>query len=148
MALYFKVLCSFVWLSCVSGLLERSDRPPCNDTLSSLRDLQDASLNPGAQSTDYVICVDLTSSNSAATDLLRYVSTEIKYASVIISGNKSLVNCEVLSRDLPLDDYSQFPLIFSNSSLVVIEDVHFEGCMRPLKFNWVTRVEIISSTLR
>ena len=154
MALYFNVFLLLSTCMCIcsaSGLLELIKRPPCNQTLTTLQQLKEVSINYNiTQSTDYVLCVDLV--QSTAPQQISYTTTEIEYASVIISGSNSVVRCETLrartTGQLPLSDYTQFPLIFSNSSLVIIEDVHFEGCMRPLQFKWVTRVELTSSSFR
>ena len=148
--LFFILVLSTCW-TCIysnSGLLEPARRPPCNQSLTSLQQLQEVSLNPATQSTDYVLCVNLM--QSATSQQISYSAAEILYASVIISGNSSVVRCEapLNTEQLPLNDYTQFPLIFANSSLVIIEGVQFEGCMRPLRFNWVTRVELTSSNFR
>ena len=149
--LYFILVLSTCYWTCIystSGLLESARRPPCNQTLTTLQQLQKITLNPATQSTDYVLCVNLM--QSAPLQQISYSAAEILYASVIISGNSSVVRCEapLSTEQLPLSDYTRFPLVFTNSSLVVIEGVQFEGCMRPLKFNWVTRVELTSSSFR
>ena len=153
MALYLSVFITIFsfWnpVYSVSGtLLEASERSPCNQTLASLQELQEASLNAVTQSPDYVLCVDLQSNRPAAPQYISYVDKDIAYSSVIITGNGSVVKCEKPSSELSLNDYSQFPLIFSNSSLVVIEGVSFEGCMRPIQFKWVRRVELTSTNFR
>lgn len=152
MALYhnFFLLLITCWMCSysTSGLLEPARRPSCNQTLTTLQQLQEATLNSITQSLDYILCVDLA--QSASPLQISYSAAEILYASVIITGNSSVVRCKTppTSGQLPLSDYTQFPLIFTNSSLVIVEGVHFEGCMRPLKFNWVTRVELTSSSFR
>ncbi len=149
--LNFVLFLSICWtcLYNTSGLLESARRPPCNQTLTTLQQLQEVSLNPATQSTDYVLCVNLM--QSVTSQQISYSAAEILYASVIISGNNSsIVRCmtPLSTEQLPLNNYTQFPLIFTNSSLVVIEGVQFEGCMRPLRFNWITRVELTSSSFR
>ena len=100
----------------------------------------------GRQSTDYVICVNLPAGN--VTEDVDYSTASIDFINVIITGSSgSVIKCRN-EQQLSLNDYTQFPLVFTNSSLVIIEGVHFEECMRPLKFNWVTRIEIVSSTFR
>ena len=143
---FLSLLTCWTCIHTISGKLESTRRPPCDQTLTNLRELQEASLNPATQSTDYVLCVNL----SAASQQISYSAAEILYASVIISGNSSVVRCEapLNTEQLPLSDYTQFPLTFTNSSLVIIEGVQFEGCMRPLKFKWVTRLELTSSSFR
>ena len=85
-----------------------------------------------------VLCVTLP---QGKVEVLNYSLQEIKYASVIISGNSSMVKCVASPKQ-----QTQYPLLFTNSSLVVLEGVHFMGCTRPLRFIWVTRIEIIQST--
>ena len=133
-------------ISCNSGSLELANRPRCNQTLASLKHLQEASLDVITRSNDYVLCVDLLGPSTL--EYIGYATTDIEYASVIISGNDSVVRCEPPTTELPLNDYTQFPLTFSNSSLVAIEGVRFESCLRPLQFKWVTRVELTSSSFR
>ena len=129
--------------SSFSSPLALEERPPCNQTLPSLSSLQETVNNLGRQSTDYVICVNLPAGN--VTENIDYSRMTIDSISVIITGNSgSVIKCRN-EQQLPLSDYTQFPLIFTNSSLVIIEGVHFEGCMRPLKLKWITRIEIISS---
>lgn len=134
-----------IYISSVSGLLQMTDRPQCNQTISNLKDIHETSEDVITRSADYVLCVDL---EPTALQNISYVTTDVLYASVIISGNGSVVKCEAPSAELPLNDYTRFPLAFSNSSLVVIEGVRFQGCLRPLQFKWVTRVELISSSFR
>ena len=137
----------FILWSCLLGCsfsspLALAERPPCNQILPSLSSLQEASSD--RQSTDYVICVNL----QAGTEDIDYSPVSIDSISVIITGSSgSVIKCRN-EQQLPLSDYTQFPLIFTNSSLVIIQGVRFEGCMRPLKFKWVTRIEIILSTFR
>lgn len=148
MAFYFNafaVIFASIYVSSVSGILKMADRPPCNQTLTNFEDLREATLVDITRSIDYVLCVDL---GPTALHNISYVTTDVEYASVIISGNSSVVKCEAPSINLPLNDYTRFPLVFSNSSLVVIEGVRFEGCLRPLQFKWVTRVELVSSSFR
>ena len=125
--------CSF------SSLPILAERPPCNQTLTSLSSLQEASL--GRLSTDFVICMNL----QPGAEEIDYSSVSIDSISVIITGSSgSVIKCRN-EQQLPLSDYTQFLLIFTNSSLVIIQGVQFEGCMRPLKFKWITKIEIISS---
>ena len=141
----FALIFVWIYISSVSGLLKMTDRPQCNQTLTTLGDIHESSQNVTARSADYVLCVDL---GPTALHYISYVATDVEYASVIISGNGSVVKCEAPFTELPLNDYTRFPLAFSNSSLVVIEGVRFQGCLRPLQFKCVTRVELISSSFR
>lgn len=121
-----------------------SARPRCNRTLQSLSSLGERFEYVGE---DYVICVNL----QPGTEYLSYTYRPIGVdaVSVIITGSTgAVVRCNETRQFIAMNESTIFPLIFSNASLVVIERVHFEGCQRPLKFNWVTRVEIISSNFR
>lgn len=135
--------------SSFSSPLALVERPPCNRTLPSLSSLRETVINLNRQSTDsdYVICVNLQAQNIS--ESIDYSPMSIDSMSVIITGSSqgSVIKC-CNEQQLPLSNYTQFPIIFTNSSLVIIEEVEFEGCMRPLKFKWVTRIEIISSTFR
>ena len=146
--LFGIILCNIVVGSSFSSSLELAERPPCNQTLPSLSSLRETANNLNRQSTDsdYVICVNLQAGNVSKG--IDYSPMSIDSISVIITGSSgSIIKCRN-EQQLPLNDYTQFPLIFTNSSLVIIQRVQFEGCMRPLKFKWVTRIEIISSTFR
>ena len=129
--------------SSYSSPLTLVERPPCNQTLSSLSSLLQT-INDLDRLSYYVICVNLQAGN--VSEDIDYSPVSIDSISVIITGSSgSVIKCHN-EQQLPLSDYTQFPLTFTNSSLVVIQGVQFEGCMRPLKFKWVTRIEIISST--
>ena len=143
---FFFLSTGWTCICSTSGLLESARSPLCNQTVTTLQQLREVSLNPATRSMDYVLCVDLM--QSASPLIISYSATEILYTSVIITGNSSIVRCESppSTGQLPLTDYTQFPLIFTNSSLVIIQGVQFEGCMRPLKFNWVVRVELTASS--
>ena len=89
-------------------------------------------------SIEYVLCVTIP---EGKIEVLNYFIQEIKYANVIISGNGSVVKCVA-----PPKQQTQYPLFFTNSSLIVLEGIHFIGCTQPLRFKWVTRIEIVQST--
>lgn len=129
--------------------VDQAERPPCNQSLTSLRELLKLTLDEPTElgSTEYVLCVNLP---PGRTENIEYSAGEIKYASVIISGNSSVVECETSPSEgeLSLSNHTTFPMIFASSSLVVVEGVHFEGCTRPLQFKWITRVEVILSSFR
>ena len=121
-----------------------SARPRCNRTLQTLSSLGQSVEYVGG---DSVICVNL----QPGTEYLSYTYRPIGVdaVSVIITGSTgTVVKCNETRQFIALNDSKIFPMIFSNASLVVIERVQFEGCQRPLRFNWVTRVEIISSNFR
>ena len=125
---------------CFHATFDQVERPPCNRTVTSLRALREVTYDGDTESIEYVMCVTLP---QGKTEVMNYTIDEIKYTSVIISGNNSVVICEV-----PPSGESQFPLVFTNSSLVVLEGVHFAGCVRPLRFKWLTRIEIVQSNFR
>lgn len=76
--------------------------------------------------------------------LLDYTSTIFPF-NLSIQGNDGRVIC---SSSEELSGYSHFPLYVSNTSFVVINRLHFEGCMRALQFNLVENIQITSSSFR
>ena len=131
-----------------------AERPSCNSTFTSLRELQ-AAINrtETVDAADYVFCVNL---QPYSVEYIGYSLSMIDSIGLIITGSSQgvgndgaapVVKCEtnLNSRDLSLNEY---PLAVTNSSLVVIEGVQFEGCMRPLQFNQVQRVELLQSKFR
>ena len=138
MALWFKLILFLASWKCTSGALDSSERPLCNQTVVGLRALREMAQDGNTGSIEHVLCVTIP---EGKVEVLNYFLQEIKYASVIISGNGSVVKCVA-----PLEQQTQYPLFFTNSSLVVLEGVHIMGCTRPLRFKWVTRIEIVQST--
>ena len=121
-----------------------STRPRCNRTLQTLSSLGESFEYVRG---DYVICVDL----QPGTEYLSYTyhPIDVDAVSVIITGSTgAVVRCNETRQFIAMNDSTIFPMIFSNASLVVIERVQFEGCQRPIRFNWITRVEIVSSNFR
>ena len=146
MAYRFRValLLLFLWkyTSC------QTDGPSCqcDEVLASLRELRGATFSTTSAECGRVLCVNLTQGTEY---IAEYSANEINNVSVIISGNDSVVQCMPPDDgELPLSDYTRFPLIFSNSSFVVIEGVHFKGCVRPIRFEHVTRLEFVTSSFR
>ena len=134
----------------------QTERPLCNRTFTTLRELQAASNEIDRNVTlwqysdsDYVLCVNL---QPESTEYIGYSSAVFDSIShVVITGtvDSSVVKCETpFNGGLPMNDYVNFPLIITNSSLVVIDGVQFEDCMRPLQFNQVTRIELVSCNFR
>lgn len=137
-------------------------RPPCNTTLTTFRELQEAvTLNRtltwqkyADSDSTYVVCVNLQPST---VEYVGYSSVAIESVSLIITGSRSasnssqgalaLVTCETQPASNDSDPIG-YPLSVSNSSLVVIEGVEFEGCIRPLQLNQITRVEFIACKFR
>ena len=135
------------WRVFLCAQLDQTGRPPCSEVLASIQELRETIALNETTENDLVLCVDLPPDRIEVIE--DYSTDEIKYASVIISGSGSVIKCAASQDgDLPLSDYTKFPLTFSNSSLVVIEGVHFEGCLRPLQFKWVTRIEFHMSSFR
>ena len=147
--LFFLIAWSSLLSTCTLCLdPEVAERPRCNLTLSSLTSLRNLFNNSAGQTANEtaVICVDLL----PVEEYLNYTSDDISAAAVIITGSTdgtSVVRCHQ-DPELGLNEYSVFPLIFTNTGLVVVERVLFEGCQRPLHFIEVTRVEVVSSTFR
>lgn len=118
----------------------------CDEVLANLRELREATFSTTSAECGRVLCVNLTQGTEY---IAEYSANEINNVSVIISGNDSVVQCMPPDDgELPLSDYTRFPLIFSNSSFVVIEGVHFKGCVRPIRFEYVTRLEFVMSSFR
>ena len=135
-----------------------SERPPCNASFPTLKDLQ-AVINrnethPQIADSENVLCVNL---QPGSVEYIDYSLLDIESMSLVITaesaGNGStrrapVIMCEPRSANSSDLSPSDYPLTVTNSSLVVIEGVHFVGCMRPLQLNQVTRVEIVSSQFR
>lgn len=111
------------------------DEVVCNETVSKLSELYSREFPA-----DSTVCANL-----AADETLDYTDTFLTF-SVVIWGNNNTVSCEN-SLDLGLND-THFPLWFSNTDRVVITELNFEGCMRPLLFQLVENVQILSSQFR
>ena len=136
-----------------------AERPSCNSTFTSFQDLQ-AAINQTETShgADYVLCVNL---QPGSVEYIGYSSTAFDSVSLIITGSSQgagsyisyaapVVKCREpkdysVSGELSLNEY---PLVVTNSSLVIIEGVQFEDCMRPLQFNQIRRVELRQSIFR
>lgn len=138
----------------------------CNRTVATLREIlelaeinNDVSSFPGTVqylSNDDVVCVSLQS-EFKITEYLNYTSTRIPFSVVINASSpvrRATVSCwnefdtESPQNELPLTNYAVFPLVFSNSSLVSIENVDFVDCLRPFQFKWIKTVELVDSTFR
>ena len=129
-----------------------AERPSCNRTVMSFQDLQTAMNQTETSYTlNYVLCVNLQPDSIECINS----STVIDSISLIITGSSQgaaagstpTVKCETkdYSGELSLNEY---PLVVTNSSLVIIEGVQFEECMRPLQFNQIQRVELRRSIFR
>jgi len=114
----------------------------CNARVETLGDLYSRSRNFSANST---VCVDLRPNT---TETLSYTNTPLNFSVVLMGSSNSTVTCDP-SPNPDVDDllrYTHFPLRFQNVSLVNITGVHFDGCKRPLQFEWVESIIISSST--
>ena len=131
----------------------------CNRTVATLREMLElAEINneasiPGTVqylSKDDVVCVSLQSEYTI-TEYLNYTATRIPFSVVISASSpvmRATVSCRNKELQLPLRNYTVFPLVFSNSSLVSIENVDFIDCMRPVQLKWIKKVELVDSTFR
>ena len=123
------------------------ERPSCNLTLPTLSSLRDYLTPSDEAERAAIICVDLR----PVDEFIDYSSEGISAAGIVITGSangSSVVRCRATTPELSLDNYKTFPMVFTNTSLVVVERVRFEDCQRPLHFIGVTRVEFISSNFR
>ena len=133
-----------LFLSLNWAVVPAQQEDPTNSLdLDSLRELVEATFEDNIET----VYVDLPEGHR---EVIGTTIREIERVNVNITGTDSVIECESQSTggELPLDNYSEFPLIFSESSLVVIRGVQFRGCLRPLRFKWVTRIELILSSFR
>ena len=116
----------------------------CSRNISTLQEIQAAQIDIETP-TDFTMCVKMSPGNH----YINYTRTAITY-NVIPIGSKSTVWCDPFenSSTLPLRDYIRFPFIFTNSSLVRITNIHFEGCMRPLQFKEVISFQLVNASFR
>ena len=119
----------------------------CNQTVSSVTEmLQMASRRPDL-APDFVLCVEL---NSTVEEVLQYSDTAVQFSVVLrpavrVKRGRFICNNNV---ELPLSNYTQFPLIFNSSELVFIENIDFIGCMRPVQILWVKNTTMFNVTFR
>ena len=133
-------------------------RPSCSSTLTTLRELRAAAIKFYNQSvtsrqndSEPVVCVNL---QPHTVEYVGYSFLVIESVSLVITGQSTgndskavpVVMCEPqFNGNLTEGDY---PFSVTNSSLVAIEGVHFEGCLRPLQFNNITRIVILACEFR
>lgn len=112
------------------------------ECLNSLKELLDAAQS--SNFSDDVVCVNVPS-----VDFLNYTDIAVSF-NVVLTGNGSEVRCNEPENEdlLNLTVYTHFPLTFSNSNFVSIEDVHFIGCRRPVQFKEITEVRLLSVSFR
>ena len=110
----------------------------CDVSVGRLADLFDESLLDNSSIT---VCVNLSPSEES--EMLGYSNSSCLPFSVVIRGNNSVVSCE--DGDLGTN-YTHFPLSFCGGRQVVIENLDFQRCMRPIQFTEVENVVISSSS--
>ena len=133
------LVCALVLLGVASEECQSIDRETCNRNVTTLSELINGDFAPND-----IVCVDLES-NSAET--LNYSDTPLTF-SVVIRGSNNTVTCGRSPQGVNVDDltsYTHFPLQFHNSSYVEITGLHFDGCKRPLQFQWIQSIVITSS---
>ena len=118
-----------------------ADFIPCSQTVNSLGDI----LTTVDMMPNFTMCVNMPPGRH----YLNYTSFPITY-NVILAGNNSTIECDPLENEttLPRNIYSRFPFTFQNSSFVSIENVHFEKCLRPLRFIEVLEITLVNATFR
>lgn len=134
--LLVPVLWPVVLLYAVQGCQEL--HISCHERLTSFGDLLNRNFPDNS-----IVCVDL---EAGSKETLNYTETILTF-SVVVRGNNSTVICNV-SEELDNTSYTHFPLRFQNASMVVITELNFQGCARPLQFELVQTVHISSSTFR
>lgn len=119
----------------VGGCQDEGVSSPCDHTVSmtNLGDLVSAEFPAGS-----MVCVDLVSDRE---HILKYTATRLMF-NVDIRGNSNTVVCD--QEDLGID-YTRFPLYFYNTTQVVIRELNFERCQRPILFEEVQSVIVLSS---
>lgn len=121
-------------LLCVALVVRSS--PTCSTTVHSLQDIYQATADS--------VCVEL----QPGIHYVNYTDTEINNVSVVLIGNEATIRCDPAESEitLPLTNYTRFPLTFSNADYVRIENVHFQYCLRPVKFESVSNVTLVNTT--
>lgn len=123
------------------GCLEDLDLSyDCDHSVGSLEDLfsRSGDFPPGS-----TVCVNLV---AQSTEILGYSDTSLTF-SAVIRGNNSTVICDNSGGDMGVN-YTHFPLRFYNVSQVVIRELRFENCSRPLQFEEVKTVVLSFINLR
>lgn len=108
----------------------------CDVTVASIEDLFKLNYTADAPA-ETIVCVDLEAGSRGN---LTYTETCLPF-SVVIRGNNSTLVCDNSEGDLGTN-YTSFPLSFCNVSQVVIQELHLEQCMRPLKLEEVNIIVI------
>ena len=106
-----------------------------NDLLEMQREMQ--RVPPGG-----TVCVNLTSGSKEI--LTSYFSVPFSF-NLRIDGNNSTIKCDSTTTGGD-EEADEFVLYVSNSSEVVINQLHFEGCRRSVYLNLVRSIQITSSS--
>ena len=134
-----------LWL-CALVKIASQQEAICSETVNSMKKMLDmASKSTLAIGPDYVLCVEL----SEKEEKLVYSNLTVPF-SVFIRPKGELdrgtLTCE--EEDLPFSNYEEFPLIFKESEFVMIENINFVGCIRPVQMMWIRSIQLINTTFR
>ena len=118
----------------------------CNETVNSMKKMLDMASQTIPESVDpsYMLCVELSGSEE-----LEYSNMTVPFSMVVrpeAGVDRGTLTCE--REDLPLSNYEEFPLIIEGSDFVVIENIDFVGCRRPVQLMQIKNVQIINTTFR
>lgn len=108
----------------------------CDLNVTTLQELFEGSYTPNR-----TVCVNLE--ENSAPEFLDYRDASLSF-SVVIRGNGRTVSCVTDE----VEGKNKYPLHFTNSSFVVIENLNFKNCIRPLLFEWVGEIQLVSSSFR
>ena len=113
----------------------------CTHNISSLQELQ--SMGNTGEGLNFTVCVNIP----LGTHQINYTAAPMEYYRVVVRGNNATIRCTpniVLSHS----NYTVFPFIFKGSRIVSLENVHFQDCMRPVRFEEVLNVQLVNATFR
>ena len=138
-------LVSLLWVYCVVRITSQQE-VNCNETVDSMKKMLDiASQSTQSTGPNYMLCVEL----SEIEEKLVYSNISVPF-SVFIRPKGELERCTLTceEKDLPFSNYEEFPLIFKGSELVMIENINFIGCMRPVQMMWIKNIQLVNTTFR
>ena len=119
----------------------------CNETVNSMKKMLDmASQSFQSIGPNYGLCVELSDKE----ENLEYSNMTVPFSVFIRPGagfDRCTLTCE-RDFDLPLSNYEWFPLIIKGSDFVVIENIDFVGCIRPVQLMWIKNVQLLNTTFR
>ena len=145
---YTMNVISFLWLLFVVKVTtSQGEVSYCNKTVNSMKQMLDmASQSFQSIGPDYRLCVELSDKE----EKLEYSNMTVPFSVLIRPGarfDRCTLTCET-DFDLPLSNYEWFPLIINGSDFVVIENIDFVGCIRPVQLMWIKNVQLLSTTFR